>query len=224
MRSVLTAFATLVLSLSLTGCCSWAIFLCEIEPPPSPPPYTRDTPHGAVDFLADAFGNRRIADIFESLHPAFIEQMGGFTASEFAAAYEEFEDLFEEDARSFASARRSEVVTQGQVAHMRLDWDGGHVVLAFRNVPAYTVHLDDEDLPEIPGTLSSMEETVEVQGAELVITKRLSLQGLGGIPEHLITRVELHDDWLLLDFADAQGVKFLERLEEELADRRENGQ
>ena len=53
-----------------------------------------------------------------------------------------------------------------------------------------------------------------MDGGVLRITRPLDLQGYSGIPARLVKRIELYDDWLLLDVPKYEGIRFIERLEE----------
>jgi len=209
----LAALAALVPAAA--GCCSMARVMCGIEAPSSPAPTTRDTPGDAVDFLTEALQNDRVAELYESLHPAFVADWGGFTLTEFTYAYDRFEDLFAEDAAVFRDASRSAVQWRDGDAWIRLQNGDTTAVLVFRDVPAYTIHVDDPDLPAITGTFEDFAGSISLSGGELRLERGLSLQSFGGLPVDRIERIEVHHDWLLVQVPTYHGIRFLERLEEE---------
>lgn len=203
----------LAVALLLPGCLC-AVF-CRTPAPESPPRLTRDTPQEAVDFLVDSFENRRIQDIYTSLHPEFVESNGDFSAGEFTALYNEYEADFLADASTLSVADRSQVAygTSGQVAGITLAGGGARITLYFKNRPAYRVVLKDPDVGAIPGTLISMTDAVAVQGDVVGVVQPLSLQGIPGVRPGEVKRIELHDDWLLWAIQDPEGIRFLDRIE-----------
>jgi len=204
------------LAVALSSCCSLARLVCDIEAPPDPSPHTRDTPQEAVDFLIEAFEESRISAIYESLHGDFIERWGAFSASDFAVAFEEYEHLFEEDARSLRASNRSEIhLDDNGDAYIRLQSGDTMAVLVFRNEPAYRVLTDDDDIGGTSGRLGSLEGSLATEGGDLSITRALPLNELVGLPANRIKRLEFHRDWLLYRVSDYEGIRFLERLEEE---------
>lgn len=197
------------------GCCSVAQVLCGIEAPRAPLAATRDAPLGSLDFLAEAFERRAITEIFESLHGDFVSVHGNFSASEFAAAYERYEDLFRSDAETLREADRTPVVMQNGDAWVRVTRGATFAVLVFRNSPRYRIHLKHPDVPWIEGRLADISSSISLEGGVLRVVHPLGLEGYEGISPDLVKRVELYDDWLLADVPEWSGIRFLERLEEE---------
>ena len=214
-QRILSGLVLAAAALALPGCCGIAQVLCGIEAPKAPLLATRDAPDGALDHLAEAFDRRAIAEIYESLHGEFFARYGEFSAAEFAAAYERYEDLFLEDARTLRDAQRSLIVMQGGDAWVRITNGPTYAVLVFRNAPRYRIHLKHPDLPWIEGRLDDLGGSVALEGGVLRVVKPLGLEGYEGISPDLVKRVELYDDWLLADVPEWSGIRFLERLEEE---------
>jgi hypothetical protein len=57
---------------------------------------------------------------------------------------------------------------------------------------------------------------VRVEDTDLVVTQRLALQDLAGIPAEEITRVILTDAWLLRGIVEQDGIRFITRIEEQM--------
>jgi hypothetical protein len=215
LRSRLGALVLATVALSPAGCCSIAQVMCGIEAPRAPLEATRDAPEGSLDYLAQAFDRRAITEIYESLHADFVNSHGGFSAAEFAAAYERYEDLFLSDAETLRLAERTPVVLRNGDAWVRVTRGATFAVLVFRNAPRYRIHLKHPDVPWIEGRLADISSSISLEGGVLRVVRPLGLEGYEGIAPGLVKRVELFDDWLLADVPEWSGIRFLERLEEE---------
>jgi len=88
-------------------------------------------------------------------------------------------------------------------------------VLVFRNAPRYRIHLKHPDVPWIEGRVADMASSISLEGGVLRVVRPLGLEGYEGISPDLVKRVEIYDDWLLVDVPEWSGIRFLERLEEE---------
>jgi len=202
-------------ALSLPGCCGLARMTCGIEPPPSPPRLTRDTPHEAVDFLVDAFRNRRIQELYESLHSGFVAENGDFSASDFATGYERIEPELLADAEAIATAQRSDVVMRDGLAWIFVESGDRSVWLAFQNQPATLVKAEHGFLGrvELHGSVESLSASLEAGQDGLVVTRPVPLEGRSVDPASVL-RVELHQDWLLRHVAEPRGIQFVDRMRE----------
>lgn len=216
MHRLLQIAFILALSVGLSGCCSWCNLICRTAAPESPPRLTRDAPRDAVDFLVDSFENRRIQDIYKSLHPEFVQSNGDFSAGDFTALYNEYEPDFLADAATLSVAQRSAVAygSDRSVAGITLVNGASKITLYFKNRPAYRVVLTDPDVGAIPGTLISMADAVAVDGDQVGVLQPLSLQGIAGVRPEEIKRIEIHDDWLLWAIQDPEGIRFLDRIQD----------
>jgi hypothetical protein len=221
--------ASIVLSLlALPGCCGVARVVCAIEAPPSPPKGTRDTPAAAVDFLIEAFRERRISDIYRSLHPDFRSDCGGFSQAEFAAAYDRFEEDFDADARSLAASTRSPAGGDpgGPVGvALRNEADGAEVTIWFVNEPRVRVVTKDDWVGTLEGAIDKA-ALVRLEGGRLGLPADLELATVCDVgPDALdrlrggdVVRVEIHDDWLVrhVPTETARNIRFLDKIKEHL--------
>jgi hypothetical protein len=204
-----------VLALALSGCCSvWAAF-CREEPPRSPPRFTRDTPQEAVDFLVDAFQNRRVREVYDSLHPDFVREQGGFSRAEFASGYGRIESHLTADAARIQAARRSDTVWRDGLAFVYVESADMSVWLAFQNRPATQVKAEDPDFGpvEVASTLEDLAAAIEVSSGGVFVTAPARLEGHPVDPDSVV-RVAFHHDWLLRHVMEPRNVRFVERLRE----------
>lgn len=218
-----TPIAALVLALAaapLGGCCAIARTVCDIPAPETPQRNARDTPLRAVDYIIDAFTRRAPSEIYESLHPAFIEKEGGFSAAQFATAYDRFEPEFRADGARLKKAIRDKPRRKGAEMWVYVhDDEGASVWLVFVNRPGSRVLLDQEfddeivdDLPE--GGVAAM---VAVDGDGLALTRPVGLRGRGGdVDPASVRRVEIYQDWLLYGVAQPRNIRFVDRIVAEM--------
>ncbi len=201
------------LGVSLPGCC--ALF-CRVPAPEGAPRLHRDFPDEAVDFTVDAFRNRRIRDIYASLHPEFRERYGSFSLGDFTAAFREYEDLFRQDAERFAKSDRSAVQysRDGKFAGILLIEGDMSAELVFKNRPIANVRLDDEFVPESSAPIGSLAEVIQIEDGYLFPRVPVAFDGLRGASPTSLARLEYHNDWLIWDIRNPRNVKFLERIEE----------
>jgi hypothetical protein len=212
------------LALLLAGCCGIAQALCGIEPPADPPAYTRKSPEDTIYYLADCFRNRRIRAAYETLHPDWLQQMrdqgaGQVTLGDFTTLYTHFEDDFQADAELLTHGELSLPVYSDDRRRSKITVtadNGALLTLVLENRPSYRIHLDDGD--ELEGSIPSVAGSVQVDGADLIVSRRLPLLDLAGIPETSITRVDLTDEWLVRGIVEAEGIRFITRLEEQMGE------
>jgi hypothetical protein len=211
---VLLAAAT-----TLPGCCSIARALCPVEQPlVGDTRLTRDTPAESLDYLVSAFRDRRIGDIYDSLHPDFRARYGDFSLAEFTSAFEEYEDLFQQDAEALRTAERATTRmnperTHGAIA-VRND-DMGAIVIFRRRDVAY-VKLDDDFVSESRVLTPPIGTLVSVDADGWVVPMQpIRFEELGGVDPASIQRLEYRQEWLVHELRDVRGVRFLERIEEE---------
>lgn len=206
----------LLSAFALPGCCGFARAFCPVKAPDAPPRLHRDTAEEAIDYLVDAFRRRDRADIYQSLHPDFRAQYGGFSQAEFTSAFDEYEHLFREDAEDFAQAQRTPTAksANGVFQGVRLDSLSGQmtVLLVFKRTTRAYVKLDDDFVPESLGAVPSMGETLQIEDGWVFLKEPVYFEGLSGVSPDQAVRLELHDDWLLHDVRNASGVRFIDRL------------
>jgi hypothetical protein len=220
------AAALLLVGAALPGCCAWVRLLCPQPPVEGPPRLTRDSPEEAVGFVVDAFRRRSPGEVFESLHPDFVRDHGGFSGTEFATAYDLYEADFRADAERLATApRRPTVHGEDGSAVIDVGDEEAGITLIFVNVPAGRVVLDDDVLPEIRdrlrlpagGARPRFGSAVAVEGDEVRVTVGASLGGNGAyVDPQSVRRVEFHDDWLLREVRNARNIRFVEALAERI--------
>jgi hypothetical protein len=214
----LVSLLLLSAALALPGCCGFARAFCPVSQTKAPGRLTRDSAEEALDFIVDAFRRRAVADIYQSLHPEFRAQYGGFSQAEFTSAFDEYEHLFREDAEEFANAKRTvtEKSTNGLFQGIRLDSTDGSMtaLLVFKRETTTFIKLDDEFVPESQGTTSSTGEAMQIEDGWVFLKEPVFFEGLTGVRPEQVRRFEIHDDWLLHDIRNDRGIKFKERLAE----------
>lgn len=202
---------------SLGGCCELVRSMCPFPVPETPKAVTaRDTPLASVDFLIDAFRRRAPNDIYATLHPAFVEKEGGFSAFDFANAYTFYEDEFQADAVRLAAATKEPPRWKEGTAWVHVHDGSMSVWLVFVNRPASRVVVEDDLNPEIRGAIAPLDQMVEVRGDTLVVTGAIPLQGQGDFVEPgKVRRVELFHDWLLYRVHEPKGIRFVDKVMED---------
>lgn len=218
--------ALLVGAAVLTSGCS--VFVHAIWPCPaevSRDPGSRETPDSALATMISAFRDGRKGDIYDSFHPAFVEEQGGFSKQDFVLAYEKFEEEFTADAKTLAAATATSRPRKGGVAVVDLDdaASGAHVTIAFENRPKIRVFTTDEFVPEIHGTVD-MHAMVRLENGRLSLPAEFDLRSLENVEPEMVdpirsedvVRVEFSDDWLVrsIDVEHARNIRFLEKLKE----------
>jgi hypothetical protein len=212
---VLRSLTLVAAALGISGCCSIAQLACGFDAPEAAVRETRDTPEQTINYVIGAVSVRDVTSIFETLHPQFVERYGGWTASDFAVGFDRYEDEFVDLAALLKEAQRTAVVWEDGDAYIRVQNGESHAVLVFRNAPRYRIHLKDEELPFIEGPLTDVAGSIHMEGGKLTVTRALELRGYEGIPPQLVKRVEMFDDWLLLDVPQYEGIAFMELMEEQ---------
>lgn len=212
-------------ALSTPGCTVLAHWIWPCPVAVSLASGTRETPDAALDFLIAAFEDRRIGDIYDSFHPAFVAEEGGFSQQDFALAYEKFEDDFAADAKVLASARRTPRERRGGAAVVNLDdaASGAHVAIAFENRPKIRVVTTDEFVGPIEGVVD-MHALVRLEDGRLALPATFDLTSLEGVEKETVAglstkdvvRVEFSDDWRVrsIDVEHARNIRFLDKLKE----------
>ncbi len=220
--SRLLSVATTAAALVLSGCCSLARGLCPVEQPARPyTRLTRDTPEEALDFLIEAFRDRRIADIYATLHPDFRESQhaGGFSLSEFTSAFEEYEQLFQDDAADFAAAERSPVQrsADGQYASIALRHGDMGAIVLFRRRDVAFARFDDDFVSSSTAFVQPLGSMLQFDDdGWLQPTQKVHFDGVRGISASDVVRLEYRREWLVYDLRDVRGVRFVERMRERL--------
>lgn len=216
-------------SLALPGCCGIARVMCEVKAPQSPARGTRDSPEEAVDYLVDAFRNRRINDIYTSLHPDFRRENGGFTQEQFQYVYDKYEQDFVADAGSLAASERTllKVDETNHLAFMRLvnASTGAEVVVVFMDQPKIRVVTKDDFVGTIGGPVEMSDLVTLSEGrlrlpADFPLTSIENVQPetVAGLASSDVLRVEIHHDWLVraVPREQAKNIRFLDRFQEHL--------
>jgi hypothetical protein len=210
------------------GCCHVVHWVCPCPVPRCPAPGARDTPEAVIDLLADAFRNRRIGDIYDTFHPAFVEQNGRFTETEFSVAYEKWEDDFVADAATLATAKRSvRPQANGSVlVEIESSETGAYLPVVLENRPRIRVATKNEFIGTLEGP-ADVHALVTLKDGKLSLPPELDLKSLTGLPPeaaaHLtsadIVSVELTDYWTIRDIdpARCRNIRFLDKLKEYLA-------
>lgn len=206
MQRFLGLFVLAVASLSSPGCCALARWTCGIEAPASPAPYTRDTPREAVRFLFEAVENGRVAEVYESLHPEFREAQGGISLSDLSAAYPRYEDEIRGDVERLREAGLSFGETPEGDVVVWLEADDASLTLVLRDRPLMEVHAESgDDSLDLATELGSLGDTLAVSADAMDVAPVPHDAGVA-FPPHLVTRVTLHRDWLILAILDPVNI------------------
>jgi hypothetical protein len=223
-----THAAVVLAALMSGGCCHVVHWVCPCPVPRCPNPGARDTPDAVVDLLADAFRNRRIGDIYDTFHPAFVEQNGGFTETEFSVAYEKWEDDFIADAETLASAKRTvRPQANGSVlVELESAETGAYLPVLLENRPRIRVVTKNEFVPPIVGPVD-LDALVRLKDGKLSLSSELDLKAIGGLSKEAaaeltsadVVSVELTDYWTVRDIDPerCKNIRFLDKLKEYLA-------
>jgi hypothetical protein len=186
---------------------------------------SRETPELALDLMIAAFRDGRKGDIYDSFHPTFVEEQGGFSKQDFVLAYEKFKDDFTADAKTLTAAKVTLRPRRDGVAFVDLDDEGSgaHVTIALENRPKIRVFTTDEFVPKIEGIVD-MHAMVLLADGRLSLPAEFDLRSLANVePEMVaplktedIVRVEFSDDWLVrsIDVEHARNIRFLDKLKE----------
>jgi hypothetical protein len=216
MKSLVQLLLVLATLPWIGGCCVVAHALCPLEPPASPAPLTRDTPEEAVEFLIEAMGERRIKELYDSLHPRLVEDWGGFGVQDFRTAFLHYEDDFAEDASVLAGADRSETRYVDGVAEITLSSGDRRLTVHLVDAPSSLIRVDDEFFGTVRDSASfEPAAAYRLDGDRLRIELTLPLPADGIAPES-ITRLELRHDWQIVGWSDANNIRFLDRVREAL--------
>ncbi len=236
-RLAAAAFAVFVTGAA--GCCDLAHLVCPCPPPIVCPPgaLTRDTPDHAVDFLIDAFRNRRVGDIYESFHPDFIHENGDFPASDFDVAYHRYEEDFTADALSLISATRAWLPPQhvrdretgadlGLLAFVKMVnlQTGAQVLFALKNRPKIRIVTTDRFVRTIGPVPFDKEGLVRLENGHLSLPADFDLASIenmhretfSGIKSSDVVSVEIADDWQVrfVPQDKARNIRFIDKLKE----------
>ena len=223
-----THAAVVLAALMTGGCCHVVHWVCPCPVPRCPDPGARDTPEAVIDLLADAFRNRRIGDIYDTFHPAFVEQNGRFTETEFSVAYEKWEDDFIADAETLATAKRTVLPQQNGSVLVELESGetGAYLPVLLENRPRIRVITKNEFVPPMSGPVD-VHALVKLEDGVLSLPPELDLKALTGLPREAaaqltsadVVSVELTDYWMVRDIdpARCRNIRFLDKLKEYLA-------
>ena len=209
----------LATALALPGCCSLARGLCPVEQAlETNTLLTRDTPDEALDYLVEAFEDRRIADIYNSLHPDFRDAHGGFSLAEFTSAFDEYEDLFRQDAGNLKNARRqaARYSVNGLLGGIRVDSADGTMgaIVVFKRVDKATVKRVGGRIPGSEAVIQPIGSMIQAEDGLIMPTLPVKFAGMGDVDPHQIVRLEYRVEWLVYELRDVHGVRFVERLED----------
>lgn len=222
-----THAALLLAALITGGCCQFAHLVCPCENPRCPAT-SRQTPEELVDLLVDAFRNGRIGDIYDSFHPAFVEQNGKFTETEFEVAYRKWREDFAADAETLAGAKRS--VHEGKDGRVLVELEDArtqaYLPLVLENRPRLRV-VTRNDFIGTQGGPYDVHKFVQLQNGKLQLPSEIDLASVTGLPPEAtsqltsadIRSVELTDYWTVRDIdpARCRNIRFLDKLKEYLA-------
>jgi hypothetical protein len=222
-----THAAVVLAALMTGGCCQFAHLVCPCTNPRCPAT-SRETPDAVVDLLVDAFRNRRIGDIYDSFHPAFVEQNGGFSETEFSVAYGKWEADFAADAETLANAKRTVRPPQGGRVLVEVENKdtGAYMPILLENRPRLRVFTRNEFV----GTINAVVDVhtlVKLKDGKLSLPPELDLTKVAGLsPETAaqlksedVVRVEFTDFWMVreIDPARCRNIRFLDKIKEYLA-------
>ncbi len=213
----LSALLLAVLGAGLSGCCTLSRGFCPCPKcPPAGREIRRGTPNTALDFMTNAILTRRVADVYNSLHPEFRARFGGFSQSDFTTAFEYYEDDFTTDARRFARARREVLgmTADGSTVGIRIEDGEMSAVLYFRNQPMARIRLDDDFVPESNAVIPSLGEIIMIDG-DNVAPLPVPFPGVTGADPWTVESLEYRNDWRLFDMKEARNIRFLDRLIEQ---------
>jgi hypothetical protein len=222
----LAAVAALALAASATsGCTMIAHYVWPCPLPERASRLTRETPDEAVDFLIDAFENRRTVAIHESLHPDFVRENGKFTSEEFALAYERYEPDFLADAQNMAAAERKvHAPVDGEVlVELTNAETGAYIPIVLANRPKIRIVTTNRVVGTIDGPVD-MRALVRLENGrlslpsdfELTSIENLSPAAAARLKSEDVVRVEISDDWLVrrIDVDQAKGLRFMDKIKE----------
>ena len=222
-----THAAVLLAALLTGGCCQFAHLVCPC-PNPRCPATSRETPDAVVDLLVDAFRNRRIGDIYDSFHPAFVSENGDFSETEFSVAYGKWEDDFAADGETLAAAKRTVRPPREGLVLVELEdtASGAYLPLVLENRPRLRVVTRNEFVPTIEAVVD-VHALVKLKDGKLSLPPEVDLTKVAGLsPETAaqlksedVLRVEFTDYWTVRDIdpARCRNIRFLDKLKEYLA-------
>jgi len=202
-------------ALGLTGCCSIARALCPVEQPrDGNTRLTRDTPEDSLDYLIAGIDDRRVADIFDSLHPDFIASYGGFNLAEFTSAFDEFEDAFQADADALRTATRVEtrLGPYGASIAVRGGALSGRIIFKRRDVAF--VKTTNDFVPESRAVIAPLGTLIRNEDGEIVVGQPVKFAGMDSIEPSEIVRLEYRQEWLIYELREVKGVQLVERINE----------
>jgi hypothetical protein len=218
--------AALVLAASATsGCTTIAHYVWPCPLPERASRLTRETPDDAVDFLIDAFKNRRVIAIYESLHPDFRAENGDFSRSDFSLAYEHFEPDFLADAENMAAADRNiHAPVAGEVlVELTNPATGAYMPIVLANRPKIRIVTTDPYVRTIDGPVD-MRALVRLENGRLSLPSDFPLTSIEnvqpatvkGLKSQDVLSVEISDDWLVrrIDVEQAKGIRFMDKIKE----------
>jgi hypothetical protein len=220
------AALVVAVAFAASGCCALAQMACGFPVPP-PQRGNRDTPDAAVDFLIDAFKNRRIADIYQSFHPDFKAENGEFSEGDFAVAYSHYEADFAADAEAMAAAERKIPGTTGNIVVVELSdaKTGAYLPITLENQPRIQIVTKNAFVGTIEGAVD-MRALVKLEDGRLTLPQNFPLTSIENLSEETakklkssdILRVEISDDWLVrrIDARQSRNIKFVDKIKEHL--------
>jgi hypothetical protein len=221
------AALVLLAALAAPGCCALAQSFCAFPVPTSPPRGNRDTPEAAVDYLVDAFRNRRIDDIYNSFHPEFTQENGSFAEGDFAVAYSHYESDFAADAETMAAAARKVTPSRDGAVLVELTdaKSGGYLPIELEDRPRIRIVTKHPVIGTIEGPVD-FRALVKLENGRLTLPANFPLTSIENVSPATanalkssdVVRVEISDDWLVrrIDAKRTRNIRFVDKIKEHL--------
>jgi len=88
-------------------------------------------------------------------------------------------------------------------------------VIWFKRRDVAYVKLDDDIVPESRAVIPPLGALIANEDGWVRPSQPVRFDGLSGVDPSSVVRLEYRREWLVYDLRDVQGVKFMERLEEQ---------
>ena len=171
------------------------------------------SPDEALDYLIAGVDDRRVADIFDCLHPEFIANHGGFNLAEFTSAFDEFEADFQEDAENLRNADRSET-RAGDTVTIRVANGAMSGNIVFKRRDVAFVKTTNDFVPERRAVIPPLGSLIRNADGDVTPTRPVRFDGMGAISPDEIVRLEYRREWLVYALRDVRGVNLVDRINE----------
>jgi hypothetical protein len=224
-RSLFAAAALVLAASTMSGCTMVAHWIWPCPLPETASRLTRETPDDAVDYLIDAFRNRRVIAVYESLAPDFRKENGDFTREDFSLAYERFEPDFRADAESMADADRTVHAAVGGEVLVELTnpSTGAYMPIVLVDRPRIRIVTKNPNVGTIDAPVD-MRSLVRLENGRLSLPSDFQLTSIENVSPATaaklksedIVRVEISDDWVVrrIDVEKAKGIRFMDKIKE----------